>query len=430
MSSPILNVSGSNQPAPVTANGTLPQAIAPNLILAANGVTTLNGAVITIAEGVTQSDHLGIQGQGLVTGGIVNGLAWSYNVTLGRFTLTGNASIETYEATLRQIVYFSNGAVNPSRRTVEISLGTAFANLANNRFYEFVPGEVTWTTAQMAAAQRQFLGLQGYLATITNAEENRFLVERVRQSGWMGAVAGLTWQTTAPFLRDTLVRDPTQPVAAFSFSVPDPANNPLLTFTKPILKGSSTISIYRNLDNTLVQTLDVNSSQITLSVDHTVVTIDPMGALQPGTDYYVLITPGAFRDLATNTSVGVDNSTIWRFTTTGFNIPNGSFQNDSILPGTALPPINFRLGQPGSSLVGTFRNDSLIGTARRDVLSVRQGHDRLFGRQGNNRLLVKQVMISSRANRAMTCWMVDWGTIASTVDLVPMFWSVVWAATL
>lgn len=472
MSSPILNISGSHQPAPVTANGTLPQAIAPNLTLAANGVTTLNGAVITIAEGVTQSDRLGIQGQGLVTGGIVNGLAWNYNVALGRFTLTGNASIETYEATLRQIVYFSNGAVTPSRRTIEISLGTAFANLDNNRFYEFVPGEVTWTTAQTAAAQRQFFGLQGYLATITNAEENRFLLERVRQSGWIGASDTQTegtwqwidgpeagqsfwrgegqagsaidnaytqWLPTEPnnfngnedygYFEATgqfsgrwfdlannstipvgyiveyggrpgettpqttgrvtldLVSDPTQPVAAFSFFVPDPANKPILTFTKPILKGNGTISIYRNLDNTLVQTLDVNSSQVTLSIDHTVVTLDLLGALQPGTDYYILITPGAFRDLATNTSVGVDSSTMWRFTTTGFNLLNGSFQNDSLLPGTTLPPINFRLGQPGSSLVGTFRNDSLIGTVRRDVLLGRQGHDRLFGRQGNDRLL-------------------------------------------
>ncbi len=77
---------------------------------------------------------------------------------------------------------------------------TASAAVLYNRetqhYYEFVPGFLTWNEAKTQAETRSVNGLQGYLATITSATENAFLVENfilpdittpsTRSWGWIG----------------------------------------------------------------------------------------------------------------------------------------------------------------------------------------------------------------------------------------------------
>jgi len=73
--------------------------------------------------------------------------------------------------------------------TIEISLvgeGVVYYP-GNNHLYEFVAdNSVDWVAAQAAAAARTRDGLTGYLATITSAEENAFVTERLEGAGWMG----------------------------------------------------------------------------------------------------------------------------------------------------------------------------------------------------------------------------------------------------
>jgi hypothetical protein len=60
-----------------------------------------------------------------------------------------------------------------------------FAGTGN--YYEFVQASLTWTEAKAAAANATFNGLSGYLATITSAEENAFIVEKTGGSeSWVG----------------------------------------------------------------------------------------------------------------------------------------------------------------------------------------------------------------------------------------------------
>ncbi|MEZ4988205.1 MAG: HYR domain-containing protein [Saprospiraceae bacterium] len=58
----------------------------------------------------------------------------------------------------------------------------------NGHFYEFiVEPNITWTDAAAAAAARTLNGQTGYLATITSASENAFIVDRLQGNGWIGA---------------------------------------------------------------------------------------------------------------------------------------------------------------------------------------------------------------------------------------------------
>jgi hypothetical protein len=52
-------------------------------------------------------------------------------------------------------------------------------------FYEFVPGTFTWPDARTAALGSSFMGLPGYLATVTSSAENAFLLS-LNPLGWLG----------------------------------------------------------------------------------------------------------------------------------------------------------------------------------------------------------------------------------------------------
>ena len=57
----------------------------------------------------------------------------------------------------------------------------------NDHYYEFISTPVTWDTALAAAAGSSHLGLTGYLATITSADEQTFIFTNVTSSlAWLG----------------------------------------------------------------------------------------------------------------------------------------------------------------------------------------------------------------------------------------------------
>ena len=56
---------------------------------------------------------------------------------------------------------------------------------ANGHYYELIKNQVNWTQARDAAAVSTYLGLPGRLVTISSAEENAFVVERVAACEWV-----------------------------------------------------------------------------------------------------------------------------------------------------------------------------------------------------------------------------------------------------
>ncbi len=63
------------------------------------------------------------------------------------------------------------------------------ASGGNDHYYEFIDSNVTWADAFKAAQSMSFMGMTGYLATVTSAGENRFASVTVAGSvlAWLGA---------------------------------------------------------------------------------------------------------------------------------------------------------------------------------------------------------------------------------------------------
>ena len=82
------------------------------------------------------------------------------------------------------VVFFSNN-INVSSKTFSLTAGEA--NFLNGHYYEFVPSQaIPWTAAKAIAEGMNYLGLQGYLATITSAAEAQLCGELSPGTGWIG----------------------------------------------------------------------------------------------------------------------------------------------------------------------------------------------------------------------------------------------------
>ncbi|WP_051220767.1 T9SS type B sorting domain-containing protein [Flavobacterium filum] len=114
----------------------------------------------------------------------------TWNAATGKLTLSGNSGQPTYTALVAAIkdVSFSNSSPNPSgTRTFSITVGQANYLPSNGHYYEYVPAiGITWNNARIAAANRTYYGLQGYLATITAPDEAQLSGEQSAGAGWIG----------------------------------------------------------------------------------------------------------------------------------------------------------------------------------------------------------------------------------------------------
>ncbi len=90
------------------------------------------------------------------------------------------------------------------------------------------------------------------------------------------------------------------------------AQNLSITFTEDIAKNTGSITIYKQSDDSVVETINVLSGQVT--VNGATATINPSSDLEVENDYYVQVSSGAFRDNAGNQIEGITNSTGWNFT--------------------------------------------------------------------------------------------------------------------
>lgn len=84
-------------------------------------------------------------------------------------------------------------------------------------------------------------------------------------------------------------------------------------FNEPINAGTGSIKIYLSSDDSLIESIDVASSQVNLSGSRAI--INPTNNLTASASYYVLIDAGAFKDNFNNTFAGIADNTTWNFTT-------------------------------------------------------------------------------------------------------------------
>jgi gliding motility-associated-like protein len=117
----------------------------------------------------------------------------SFNVSEGKLKIYSTSGILVpYSNFVNAIeaVEFYNSSTSPSgTRSFSISIGTGQLSYLprNSHYYEYVDSYgTTWTAARDAAANRNYYGLQGYLATLTAADEAQLAGAQAPGAGWIG----------------------------------------------------------------------------------------------------------------------------------------------------------------------------------------------------------------------------------------------------
>lgn len=151
---------------------------------------TTDAVYIQISSGYTTGDLLTLNNLSLHAT-ISIGSGFDINTgTLKLSSTTGNKiPYADFESAIKD-VKFSNSSTSPSgTRTFSINLGTGQLSYLprNKHFYEYVANTgITWTDAKIAAANKNYYGLQGYLATLTAADEAQLAGAQAQGTGWIG----------------------------------------------------------------------------------------------------------------------------------------------------------------------------------------------------------------------------------------------------
>lgn len=162
-----------------TAGGTA-ATVDPDLKATDNEGDTVEGARVVI-QNRHPGDTLEFTSQHGITG--------SYDSSTGILTLSGTETPSEYEDVFRSVT-FSNTETSPnaSDRRITFSLGTKIPYGENGHFYEYIDdSEISWDDANASANSKSYLGLQGYLVTVTSQDENDFVAQKLQGDGWIGA---------------------------------------------------------------------------------------------------------------------------------------------------------------------------------------------------------------------------------------------------
>ena len=160
-----------------------------------DGGNSLNAIQLLLGAG---SGSLGISSAGVLsTTGTIGLINYQYNSSKKLLTLRDNTAGQTalgadFTTALKLVAYYRGGALENETQTLSVSLGSPVYSTGNGHYYEFVTAWIDWPTANTAANARTFLGLTGYLATITSSAETMFLTPLFSSYGWGGGTSAGT----------------------------------------------------------------------------------------------------------------------------------------------------------------------------------------------------------------------------------------------
>lgn len=176
---PILTATGNQIYCPGTS-----MKIVTNMTIVDPDDTGIDAIYIQISSGYENGQDL------LTLAGSHPTIASSWNALTGKLTLTGVSVQPTYVNLVNAIkdVEYSSSAANPSGvRTFSITVGQANFLPSNGHYYQYFSNiGISWTNAKTAAEASVYYGLQGYLATITAADEAQLAGEQASGAGWIG----------------------------------------------------------------------------------------------------------------------------------------------------------------------------------------------------------------------------------------------------
>lgn len=139
----------------------------------------ITNARVTISSNFQSGDALSY------SGALPSGVTSSYNTSTGVLSFTGTATSSQWQTLFRTVKFYTASPVLGDR-IVSFSIGNFVAG-SNGHFYEYVSTAGSWTTAKASAAARTYMGLTGYLATITSQDENDFIKQKLSADAWIGA---------------------------------------------------------------------------------------------------------------------------------------------------------------------------------------------------------------------------------------------------
>jgi hypothetical protein len=115
------------------------------------------------------------------------------------------------------------------------------------------------------------------------------------------------------------VIDVTPPSLSSLSPMDDAVNVPIdsnltITFNEDIATSTGNVVIYDAADDSIIETIDIASAQIT-TLSSTSLAINPSITLLNNKSYYITIDAGSIKDIATNSYAGISDSTTWNFST-------------------------------------------------------------------------------------------------------------------
>ena len=107
--------------------------------------------------------------------------------------------------------------------------------------------------------------------------------------------------------------------------------NLIVTMNEAVAKGTGALILYKTGEVDPVETIAVNSTQVMLSQDGTIVTINPTADLVKGENYYVKAASGVFTDTAGNAWAGISSADSWNFIGAGATVTiNAVAENNTV----------------------------------------------------------------------------------------------------
>jgi methionine-rich copper-binding protein CopC len=135
----------------------------------------------------------------------------------------------------------------------------------------------------------------------------------------------------------------------------------VMTFSENIVAGDGSILIRDLASGSIVSGFSATDAKVSISGNKA--TINATGVLQPGTDYYIEVTPGAFRDEAANFFDGISGKSTWNFLTGASPLGINSF----------VPLDNSANVAVGSNLIINFGSNVVKGKGNIDIRRVADG---------------------------------------------------------
>ncbi|MGW8185212.1 MAG: Ig-like domain-containing protein [Candidatus Moraniibacteriota bacterium] len=129
-----------------------------------------------------------------------------------------------------------------------------------------------------------------------------------------------------------------------------PADSSLTaTFNRNVIQGSGNILIKKKSDNTVLETIDVASANVT-GWSSSILEINPTNLLPPSSQIYINIEPGAMKDSENNDFEGIADTNTWNFSTINTIVK-------TILTGACYKVGSAELTQPANTVL-SYSNDN------------------------------------------------------------------------